>query len=97
MKSNRRQFIQTLGTSSAGIAMGAGGMATAPEEALAKSQDGPVLLVGDQPKQPPRPRFSWPQCASPANPSVAHRRAAVLSPPGLVRAEKLDDKTVLGK
>ena len=47
MKSNRRQFIQTLGSSSAGIAMGAGAMATAPEEALAKSQDGPVLLVGD--------------------------------------------------
>ena len=47
MKSNRRQFIQTLGTSSTGIAIGAGAMATAPEETLAKSQDGPVLLVGD--------------------------------------------------
>jgi para-nitrobenzyl esterase len=46
MRSNRRRFIQTLGTSSAGIAMGAAGMA-APEEVLAKGQDGPVLLVGD--------------------------------------------------
>jgi para-nitrobenzyl esterase len=47
MKSNRRQFIQTLGTSSTGIAIGAGAIAAAPEEALAKIPDGPVLQVGD--------------------------------------------------
>ena len=46
MKSNRRQFMQTLGTSS-GIAIGAAAMATVPEEATAKTQDGQILLVGD--------------------------------------------------
>lgn len=45
MKSNRRQFVQTLGTGSAGLAIGAT-MAT-PQTALAKSQDDQVLLVGD--------------------------------------------------
>jgi para-nitrobenzyl esterase len=47
MKSNRRCFIQSLGTSSAGIAIGAVGMATAAEAAVAKGQDGQLLLVGD--------------------------------------------------
>ena len=46
MKSNRRQFMQTLGTSS-GIAIGAAAVATVPEEATAKTQDGQILLVGD--------------------------------------------------
>ncbi len=46
MKSNRRQFMQTLGTSS-GIAIGAAAMATVPEEATAKTQEGQILLVGD--------------------------------------------------
>src|SRR5690349_11755657 len=39
--------MQKLGTSSAGVAMGAAAIATAPEEASAKSQDGQLLLVGD--------------------------------------------------
>ena len=47
MKSNRRRFMQTIGTSSAGIAMGAAAVATTPESAMAKSQDGQMLLVGD--------------------------------------------------
>jgi para-nitrobenzyl esterase len=47
MKSNRRQFMQKLGTGSAGIAIGAAAIETAPEQAMAKSTDGPVLLVGD--------------------------------------------------
>jgi para-nitrobenzyl esterase len=47
MKSNRRRFIQSLGTSSAGIALGAAGVAAAPQAAMAKGQDGPLLLVGD--------------------------------------------------
>ena len=46
MKSNRRQFMQTLGTGSAGIVAGAAAMAD-PEDAMAKSPDGPILLVGD--------------------------------------------------
>jgi para-nitrobenzyl esterase len=46
-KSNRRQFIETLGTSSAGIAMGAATMGAVPEHAKAKTQDGPILLTGD--------------------------------------------------
>jgi len=46
VKSNRRQFMQTLGAGSTGVAMGAAALA-APEGALAKSQDGPILLVGD--------------------------------------------------
>ncbi len=47
MNSNRRQFMQALGTSSASIAVGAAAMAAAPEDAMAKSQDGQILLVGD--------------------------------------------------
>lgn len=43
MKSNRRQFVQTLGTSSAGIALSA----SLPKDAIAQAQDGPILLVGD--------------------------------------------------
>lgn len=46
MKSNRRQFVQTLGTSSAGIAMGAA-LASAPHGATARSEDGQILRVGD--------------------------------------------------
>lgn len=46
MKSNRRRFVQSLGTNSAGIALGAA-FAVAPEEAIAKGQDGPILQVGD--------------------------------------------------
>jgi para-nitrobenzyl esterase len=46
MKSNRRQFVQTLGTSSAGICLGAR-VAAAPKQAMAKSQDQQLLLVGD--------------------------------------------------
>lgn len=38
--------MQTLGTSS-GIAIGAAAMATVPEEATAKTQEGQILLVGD--------------------------------------------------
>jgi para-nitrobenzyl esterase len=45
MKSNRRQFVQTLGTSSAGIALGT--TLVAPTDALAKGQDEQILLVGD--------------------------------------------------
>src|SRR3954452_15715486 len=45
MKSNRRQFVQTLGTSSAGIALGT--TLAAPTDALAKGQDEQILLVGD--------------------------------------------------
>jgi len=39
--------MQTVGTSSAGIAVGAAAMATVPEKAMAKGQDGQLLLVGD--------------------------------------------------
>jgi len=45
MKPNRRQFVQTLGTSSAGIALGA--TPAAPTNAQAKGPDEQVLLVGD--------------------------------------------------
>ena len=48
MKSNRRRFIETIGTSTAGIALGAGVTATATEDAMAKSPDGQILLVGDK-------------------------------------------------
>jgi para-nitrobenzyl esterase len=48
MKSNRRQFMQTVGTSSAGVALGAASMAAATEHTMGKSQDGQVLLVGDK-------------------------------------------------
>ncbi len=47
MKSNRRQFVQTLGTSSAGIALGASVAAAAKKDSKAESQEGPLLLVGD--------------------------------------------------
>jgi para-nitrobenzyl esterase len=47
MKPNRRRFLQTFGTSSAGIALGAAAMGTVPEEAAAKIQEGQLLLVGD--------------------------------------------------
>jgi para-nitrobenzyl esterase len=47
MKSNRRRFIQTLGTSSAGIAIGAATTATFAEDAMAKGQEGQLLLVGE--------------------------------------------------
>ncbi len=51
MKSNRRQFVQTLGTSSAGIALSAAAISTgcssASNEAAAAGRDGQVLLVGD--------------------------------------------------
>ncbi len=46
MKSNRRQFVQTLGTSSAGIAFGSTLSAT-PTEATGREHDNQVLLVGD--------------------------------------------------
>jgi para-nitrobenzyl esterase len=46
MKSNRRRFVQTLGTSSAGITLGAA-LAVVPEDAVAKGQDEQVLLIGD--------------------------------------------------
>jgi para-nitrobenzyl esterase len=51
MKSNRRQFIQAIGTSASGIAIGAAAMSTgcsqAPQEATAAGPDAQVLLVGD--------------------------------------------------
>jgi para-nitrobenzyl esterase len=46
MKSNRRQFVQTLGTSSAGITLGAA-LAAGPQNAMAEGQDEQILLVGD--------------------------------------------------
>jgi para-nitrobenzyl esterase len=46
MKSNRRRFVQTLGTSSAGITLGAA-LAAVPQDAVAKGQDEQVLLIGD--------------------------------------------------
>src|SRR5919205_2559072 len=45
MKSNRRQFVQTLGTSSAGIALSA--TPAAPTNARAKGPEEQILLVGD--------------------------------------------------
>ncbi len=47
MKPNRRRFVQAFGTSSAGIAFGAA-VAGVPKEAMAESQEGQVLLVGDK-------------------------------------------------
>ena len=47
MKSNRRRFIQALGTSSAGIAVGTAAMGAFAEDAMAKAQDAQILLVGD--------------------------------------------------
>ncbi|MBV9443687.1 MAG: carboxylesterase/lipase family protein [Acidobacteriaceae bacterium] len=46
MKSNRRQFVHTLGTGSAGIALG-NTVAAAPTQAVGKRPDKQVLLVGD--------------------------------------------------
>ena len=46
MKSNRRRFLQTIGASSTGIALGAAAISTS-EDAMAKSQEGQILLVGD--------------------------------------------------
>jgi para-nitrobenzyl esterase len=46
MKSNRRHFVQTLGTSSAGLALSSTLSAT-PKEAIGKGFDKQVLLVGD--------------------------------------------------
>jgi para-nitrobenzyl esterase len=46
MRSNRRQFVRTLGTSSAGIALSSTLAAEAQSHAV-EGGDGPVLLVGD--------------------------------------------------
>ncbi|MBS1877390.1 MAG: carboxylesterase/lipase family protein [Acidobacteria bacterium] len=46
MKSNRRKFLQAIGASPAGIAIGSA-VAASPEAANAKNQDGQLLLVGD--------------------------------------------------
>src|SRR3954453_23640302 len=46
MKSNRRQFVQTLGTSSAGIALGST-LSAASADTPAQGQDGQILLVAD--------------------------------------------------
>ena len=46
MRSNRRQFVRTLGTSSAGIALGST-LAAESQNHAAEGGDGPVLLVGD--------------------------------------------------
>ncbi|QOY88972.1 carboxylesterase/lipase family protein [Paludibaculum fermentans] len=47
MKANRRHFMQALGTSSAGLAIGTAALTSAPEIAQAKGNDGQLLLVGD--------------------------------------------------
>jgi para-nitrobenzyl esterase len=46
MKSNRRQFVQTLGTSSAGIAFSST-LSAVPTQATGKGPDKQILLVGD--------------------------------------------------
>jgi para-nitrobenzyl esterase len=46
MDSNRRQFVRTLGTSSAGIALSST-LAAESQNHAAEGGDGPVLLVGD--------------------------------------------------
>lgn len=46
MKSDRRRFVQTLGTSSAGLALGAG-LTAAPQGTHADEGDAPLLQVGD--------------------------------------------------
>ena len=48
MKANRRRFMQTLGTSSAGVAMGVAAGAPASAKTTSKSSEGQVLLVGDE-------------------------------------------------
>ena len=47
MKPNRRSFLQSIGTSSAGIAIGAASVNSAAEAATAKGRDAQLLLVGD--------------------------------------------------
>ncbi|MGJ5818170.1 carboxylesterase/lipase family protein [Paludibaculum fermentans] len=47
MKANRRDFMQALGTGSAGLAVGAAALTTSPGIALAKGNDGQLLQVGD--------------------------------------------------
>ena len=50
MKSNRRQFMQTMGTSAAGIAVGTAAMSAAcsqPATETKPEQDGQALLIGD--------------------------------------------------
>lgn len=51
MKSNRRQFMQAVGTGASGIAMGAAAMSTgcaeAPKDAMAAGPGGQILQVGD--------------------------------------------------
>lgn len=47
MKVNRRRFVQALGTSSAGLAMSPAASAAAPAKGPAKSNEGQLLLVGD--------------------------------------------------
>ncbi|MBV9759925.1 MAG: carboxylesterase/lipase family protein [Acidobacteriaceae bacterium] len=47
MKSNRRQFVRNLGTSSAGIALGTT-LTAAPTSKTARHEDEQVLLVGDE-------------------------------------------------
>ncbi len=46
MRSNRRQFVQTLGTSSAGIALSST-LAAGSQSHAAEGADGQILLVGD--------------------------------------------------
>jgi len=46
MKSNRRQFVQTLGTSSAGIAFSST-LSAVPTQATGKRADKQILLGGD--------------------------------------------------
>lgn len=47
MKPNRRKFMSAMGASSAGVVAGVAAGGAVPEAALAKSQDGPALVVGD--------------------------------------------------
>jgi para-nitrobenzyl esterase len=47
MKANRRRFMQALGTGSAGVAMSAAASAAGPAKGTVKSNDGQLLLVGD--------------------------------------------------
>ena len=47
MKVNRRRFVQALGTSSAGVVVSAAALAAGPAKGAAKSNEGQLLLVGD--------------------------------------------------
>jgi para-nitrobenzyl esterase len=51
MKSNRRQFMQTMGTTASGLAVGASAMSTAcspaPKDVMAEGPGGQILLAGD--------------------------------------------------